>query len=180
MKKVLFLILIFISATNTFAQKILVDRVEDLLGFRQVLCTAKSETLDGWKYDFGLSAWDKLNSDSDELVYTIIVVSNCPIPNEGNLVFKLDNDDIISPKFLSTTDNATTIGTLTRTVFTIDKTDLDKLAIHGIVKMRVSNTTSYNEKNWKKDKMGKWLYNSYLLIRSKFNKSREDEILQGF
>ena len=180
MKKVLLLILFFISAANTFAQKILIDRVDDLLGFRQVICTAKSETLDGWKYDFGLSAWDEPNSDSDELSYTIIVVSNCSIPNEGNLVFKLDNDDIINTKFLSTTDNGTSTDILTRTVFAIDKTDLDKLATYGIVKMRVSNRTSYYEKNWKKDKMGKWLYNSYRLIQSKFNKSREDEILQGF
>ncbi len=179
MKKFLFYILIFISAANAFAQKILVDRVDDLLGFRQVICTAKSETLDGWKYDFGLSAWDKPNSGSNDLDYTIIVVSNCPIPNEGNLVFKLDNDDIISPNFLSTTDNATSTG-ISRTVFTIDKADLNKLATHGIVKMRISNRTSYYEKNWKKDKLGKWLYNSYLLIQSKFSKSRESEILQGF
>ena len=62
----------------------------------------------------------------------------------------------------------------------IDKTDLNKLATHGIVKMRISNRTSYYEKNWKKDKLGKWFYNSYLLIQNKFNKSRESEILQGF
>ena len=98
MKKILICILIFISAANTFAQKILVDRVDDL-GSREVICTAKSETLDGGKYDFGLSAWDCPNSDSNDLVYSIIVVSNCPIPNEGNLLFKLDNDDIISPEF---------------------------------------------------------------------------------
>ena len=179
MKKILICILIFISAANTFAQKILVDRV-DYLGSREVICTAKSETLDGGKYDFGLSAWDCPNSDSNDLVYSIIVVSNCPIPNEGNLLFKLDNDDIISPKFLSTTDNVTSTGILTRAVFMIDKTDLNKLATHGIMKMRISNRTSYYEKNWKKDKLGKWFYNSYLLIQNKFNKSRESEILQGF
>ena len=180
MKKILICILIFISAANAFAQKILVDRVDDLLGFREVICTAKSETLDGWKYEFGLSAWDNPNSGSNDLYYTIIVVSNYPIPNEGILLFKLDNDDIISPKFLSTTDNTTSTGILTRTVFTIDKTDLNKLATHGIVKMRISNRTSYYEKNWKKDKLGKWLYNSYLLIQNKFNISRESEILQDF
>ena len=171
--------LIFISAANTFAQKILVDRVDDT--GRQVICTPKSETLDGWKYDFGLSAWGCYpNSDSNDLIYSITVVSNCPIPNEGNLLFKLDNDDIISPKFISTTDNVTSTGILTRAVFMIDKTDLNKLATHGIVKMRISNRTSYYEKNWKKDKLGKWFYNSYLLIQIKFNKSRESEILQGF
>lgn len=181
MKKI-FLILFFTLFTIcSNAQKIEVDRMEDD-GRRQLMCSEKKEKLDGIEYRFTLKAFEKYG----HIDWCLLVSSFSYIPENVKILIKLGND-----KVLNLIVNNRTIGDITmpsysylignvaytspqRTadyytaLFELSEDELKDIEEYGIIKVRISSRNSYNEKSWRKDKLGKFLVKSWQKMAERF------------
>ena len=190
---ILFLSIFFTSINFCFAQKITVDRIEDD-GRRQVMCSSKDEKLDGVEYSFSVKAFEKYGI----IDWCLLVSSFNYISDNAILLIKLGNNEVLEIPI-----NNLNIGTvhMPSYSYTIGKiayhtpsneaeyysalfapTELQwsNIEQYGIIKIRISSRSSYNEKVWKKDKLGKFIAKSRAKIVERLNTTRVNSIYNDF
>ena len=190
---ILFLSIFFTSINFCFAQKITVDRIEDD-GRRQVMCSSKDEKLDGVEYSFSVKAFEKYGI----IDWCLLVSSFNYISDNAILLIKLGNNEVLEIPI-----NNLNIGTvhMPSYSYTIGKiayhtpsneaeyysalfapTELQwsNIEQYGIIKIRISSRSSYNEKVWKKDKLGKFIAKSRAKIAERLNTTRVNSIYNDF
>ncbi len=138
------------------AQRISVDRLETD-GRRQVMSTSKNVSLQGVSYSICLKVYDNEYSRN----WLILVASFRRIQENGILLIKLGNGDVLEfPCNNLNVGDVTVSGFPVKyysSVYKVNEDELDKISKYGIIKMRITDGLSYREKNWKKDKLGKYL-----------------------
>lgn len=128
-------------------------------------------SLDGSEYHFIVKAFERYG-DFD---WCLLVSSFNHIPENATLLIKLGNDENleipINNHYKSVIDKPTysyVIGNIVynttptsadyyRAIFDLTDSRYAKIEEYGITKIRISSRKSYNEKVWKKDKLGKFI-----------------------
>ena len=190
---ILFLSIFFTSINFCFGQKIKADRIEDD-GRRQVMCSSKDEKLDGVEYSFTVKAFEK----NGVIDWCLIVSSSNHISDNPILLIKLGNNEVLEIPI-----NNLHIGTIHMpsysysigdiayhtpsseeeyysAVFTPTELQWSNIEQYGIIKIRISSRASYNEKVWKKDKLGKFIAKSRAIIAERLNTRRINSIYNDF
>lgn len=90
MKKLLIVIVLFAVSIALDAQVIQVDRL-DPSGSRQIMTTGTSVKIEGYPYTFKLVAFTK----GDSSLWSLSVNSDAFISDNSEMLFKLDNDEIV-------------------------------------------------------------------------------------
>lgn len=175
------------------AQKIRTDRIEDD-GRRQIMCSKKEEKLDGAKYSFCIKAYESYGY----IDWCLLVSSFNYIPENVTLLIKLGNDEVITLYVNNRTESKIDMPTYSYVIgnvaysppirqadyytalFELSLDNLKKIEEHGIIKVRISSRNSYNEKSWKKDKLGKYLAKSWRKIEEKYNTTEIKSIYNDF
>ena len=190
---ILFLSIFFTSINFCFAQKITVDRIEDD-GRRQVMCSSKDEKLDGVEYSFSVKAFEKYGI----IDWCLLVSSFNYISDNAILLIKLGNNEVleipINNLHISTVHMPSysySIGNIAyhtpsreaeyySAIFAPTELQWSNIEQYGIIKIRISSRSSYNEKVWKKDKLGKFIAKSRAKIAERLNTTRVNSIYNDF
>ena len=191
------------ASISVSAQEIVVDKVAD--NYRCVEAsriTARSFT-DRVVWNFGLKGiTNKEETCPDSASYVLIINLNAaaPInyPETTTLLIKTGKDDVIELKSITAYHGNSVllgysynrpivgnVGTVSQNVitrniaeFVIEASDIEKLQ-DGVAKVRVQTTNGYLEKEYKKDKAGVKLYQSYLNIKKRLSEPQKS-IREGF
>ena len=193
MNRIFLFIILSVFAISINAQKIEVDRMEDD-GRRQLMCSGKKEKLDGLEYNFMLKAFEKYN----HIDWCLLVSSFVYIPENVSLLLKLGNDkvlylnvnnrtvdDITMPSYSYLIGNIA-YSTSQRTadyykaLFELTEEQLKEIEEYGILKVRISSRNSYNEKTWRKDKLGKFLAKSWHKMAERYSTTEVKSIWDEF
>lgn len=174
MKRLLTITSLFICATNMFAQKISVDRIESD-GRHQIMTTSKSYSVQGTDYSFCMKVFES----SEQKDWLLLVSSFSYIPMASELLIKLGNDDILylpvnnvhvgkvtNPEYGYTIGNVTTMTPSVdvdyySSVYELTPEKINKIDSLGIKKIRISNGTSYRDKTFEYNSLGKFLGKCY-------------------
>ena len=190
---ILFLSIFFTSINFCFAQKITVDRIEDD-GRRQVMCSSKDEKLDGVQYSFSVKAFEKYGI----IDWCLLISSFNYISDNAILLIKLGNNEVLEIPINNLNIGAVhmpsysySIGNIAyhapsseaeyySALFAPTELQWSNIEQYGIIKIRISSRSSYNEKVWKKDKLGKFIAKSRAKIAERLNTTRVNSIYNDF
>lgn len=183
MKKfIIFLILLHYNCC--FAQKISLDRMEDD-GRRQLMSSSYKEKLDGAEYSFTI----KVFQYEEYFDWGLLVSSYNYIPKNAIILLKLDNEDIINIPINSWSESKIDIpstygylGTINyyTALFELTENEFNLLKDHGILKIRISSRNSFNEKIWKKDKLGRFINKCRDIMTEQFTTTKVKSIHDDF
>ena len=193
MKKIFFLLLFLSVYITGFAQKIETDRIEDD-GRRQLMSSEHKEKLDGSEYQFIVKAYEKYG----QIDWFLLIASFRYIPDNAVLLIKLGNGDTISKLVNNRIESEISLPTYTYIVgnigvqsgpnkgmyytalFDFSEEQFQMIEEYGIEKIRISSRSSYNEKTWKKDKLGKFIKKCREKISKKLRNTRVKSIYDDF
>ena len=186
MKKFILFILLAISL-GANAQKVKLSRMEQD-GRWQIMTSEKKISLNGAEYSIILKAYVR-NGVPD---YCLLVSSFYTIPENAEVLFKLGNGETlyfpICNLKVGDISSSYVIGSVIVpnsrkhyiSVYDITEHEIQEMEEFGILKMRVTGGSSYREKEWKKDKIGKFLGKSRQVIEEEMKKYVTKDIWDGF
>ena len=200
MNKIILIIVFTFVSILSFGQKIIKDTENE--GIRTVETTgivARSFT-DIVVWNFGLEAHQNLNKDSIQYILCINLndTKKIPIANNGVFLIKTFNDDIIELTNIYSNHNTVTLGysyhrPILGSIGTVSANEIHrniayfiitenqlKLLEFGVKKVRVETNNGYEEKEYKKDKCGKFLFNSYNVINDYLKTTKIKSIKDNF
>ena len=169
------------------AQSVSVSRMESD-GRWQIMTTGKKIILNGAKYNICLKAYIT-NGVAD---YCLLISSYYTIPENAEVLFKLGNGEAlyfpinnlnigdINSNIISGNIIIPVSDKYYSSVYEISLDDMQKIKKHGILKMRITGGSSYREKTWKKDKLGRFLTNCKHVIDVERSKHVTKNIWEGF
>lgn len=193
MNRIFLLIIISVLTISINAQKIELDRIEDD-GRRQLMCSDRKEKLDGVEYNFILKAFEKYN----HIDWCLLVSSFSYIPENVSLLLKLGNDKVLYLNVNNRTVDEITmpsysylIGNIAYSapqktadyytaLFELKEEQLKDIEEYGILKIRISSRRSYNEKTWRKDKLGIFLVKSWHKMVERYATTKVKSIWDEF
>ena len=200
MNKIILTIVFTLVSILSFGQKIIKDTENE--GIRTVETTGIVARCfsDGVVWNFGLEAHQKLNKDSIQYILCINLndTKKIPIANNGVFLIKTFNDDIIELTNIYSNHNTVTLGysyhrPILGNIGTVSANEIHrniayfiitenqlKLLEFGIKKVRVETDNGYEEKEYKKDKCGKFLFNSYNVINNYLKTTKIKSIKDNF
>lgn len=195
MKKLIFILIIFFIPFTSFAQYIEFDWVEHD-GRRQITSYERKEIFYGTKYNISLNAVEKNNI----VDYCLLVSSYNFIPDNAKILIKLKSNEIIElyandriiesdtsivswsyiiGNSVFSTSKSIKSKDVYVGVFDITEEQLEKIKIFGITKLRISSRTSFYEKLYKKNNLGKFLTHCWYYIDQRL-KTDVKSIYEGF
>ncbi len=154
------------------AQQITFDRIEK--NETRHIGVGKMEiAIEGAKYDFSLTVFS--NSDSKD--YCLLISSFWKIEENCLVMLKLGNEDVVKlvanninvgqvdyPTYSPIIGNSSASGVMSTqkvnyyvSLYSLEEDLLAKIAKNGIIKLRVAYGNSYFEKNWQKDRLGRFI-----------------------
>ena len=170
MNRAFLIILLGLIYTNTHAQKINIDRIDED-GKRQIMTTSKSIFIKGMEYDACMKVYEKDNEQD----WYLLISSYNHIPNSAEILLKLGNEEIIylpannvNIGKVSTPGYAITSGKYTTflpskninyysSIYELSQTNMDKIDTFGITKIRISNGDEYIDRTFTYNYLGKFL-----------------------
>lgn len=180
MKHYIFIFLLMMSNITSFGQKVVENSIKD--DIRIILTseiTARSFT-DRVIWNFALGGYQKLN-DKDNVNYILRVTLNAmteiPITDKGIFLIKTFNDSILELTNISNNHYTVTLGYPYRynihcntANFIITEKQIKALK-EGVKKVRLETDDGFQEKEYKKDKCGEFIFHSYEIISSEMSKT---------
>lgn len=182
-KKIYLAIALCFTLISLNAQSISVDRIEED-GKRQIMTETKSFYIDQSKFHIGLKAF--VDQDSED--WLLLISSYLYLSEDTEVLLKLGNGEIIylpvnnvrvskvnSPTYAITYDFVTAIYEPTEknyysSVYVLSESDMDKIDLHGISKIRISLVEGFKDKEYRNNTLGKYLTNSRITIKKRLNK----------
>lgn len=168
--------LISLISIFSYAQKIVVDEMQNDLRVVETSAIVARNFTDTKVYIFGLRGY---SYDTEDIDYILIIringFSNISESSKKVLIKTFDNN-ILNLNTISSSNNkynlqliGTHIYNLDYCIFYIPISENDIVTLKsGLKKLRVELDSGYIDKEYKKDKVGEKLYNSYLLIKNRF------------
>lgn len=175
MTRYILIIFLTILSFDLFAQDITVDRIEDD-GRRQLMSSGKKEKLDGVEYQFTVKAYEQYGSiDWCLLVssFNYLPINNLHIGqiNQRSYSYSIGNISYFTPSRTADYYSA---------IFALSEEQFCKIEELGIIKIRISSRSSYNEKSWGKDKLGKFISKCRKLMVERFSTTSVKQIYDDF
>lgn len=183
-----------ILATSVYAQKVSVDRIESD-GRHQIMTTSKNFTIDGAKYSFSMKIYEGGYSTD----WCLLISSFYYIPESAEVLLKLGNGDLMYlPCNNVNVGNVTmpgygvTIGGYTSispsrdvdyysSIYELSPEKIDKIAEHGIKKIRISTGTTFRDKEFSGNPLGKFLVKCRKKIQERLdNPQRKKNLFDDF
>lgn len=199
-KYILCLIMLLISICNN-AQTIISDKmVNDSIRTIETSNVMYRKFTDTVIWNYGIKCFYNTNSKETKFILIINLNANSDISykEHGKLLIKLFNDSIIALDNVGTLYNNVilgysyhkpiygNIGIITKNVITrniseffITKRQLESLH-SGIKKVRVETINGYQEKEYKNDKIGKKLYDSFTLLLNTIENNKPTNFYNNF
>lgn len=193
MKKLLFILVSVVCLTScgTLALSsyspslISVDRMEDGGTRRQIMGETVDYKLDGAKYSFGIKVFD-YNGYRD---WMLLVSSFSPIPNDGKLLIKLGNEEVLTLPV-----NNVNVGDIDvsgiygyyktldyySSVYEMSPSDFQKIKEYGIIKIRISTPYSYRDKEFYNNSLGSYITRCKEQIDTRLATTRHKSITEDF
>jgi hypothetical protein len=174
MRKLTTFMLAFVTmfCISSKAQQITFDRIEK--NETRHIGVGKMEiAIEGAKYDFSLTVFSK----SDSRDYCLLISSFWKIEENCLVMLKLGNEDVVKlvanninvgqvdyPTYSPIIGNSSASGVMSTqkvnyyvSLYSLEEDLLTKIAKNGIIKLRVAYGNSYFEKNWQKDRLGRFI-----------------------
>ncbi len=186
MKK-LFLFILLATSIATNAQIVDVSRMEKD-GRWQIMVTGKKISLNNARYNICLKAYIKKGIPD----YCLLISSFYTIPENAEVLFKLGNGETlylpINNLHIGDINESYIIGRVVvpnsrkyySSIYDISESELKKIEEFGIIKMRITGGSSYREKEWNKDKIGKFLGRSKHVIEEEMRRHVTKDIWEDF
>ena len=200
MKKIILIFVLVMLNVVSFGQSVVKDITKDNVRTIETSgITARSFT-DRVVWNFGLEAHKSINNDSVQyiLIINLNTMKEIPISDKGIFLIKTFDDNILELTNLYTNHNTVTLGysyhyPIIGNIGTISSNNLHrniayyiitenqlKMLKNGIKKVRVETDNGYQEKEYEKDKCGKFLFKSYEIISQNMHKIRTKSIKENF
>lgn len=178
-KQIYLTIALCFTLININAQSISVDRIEED-GKRQIMTETKSFYINQTEFHIGLKAF--VNKDSEK--WLLLISSNVYLSQDNEVLLKLGNGEIIylpvnnimvrkinTPTYAITYDFVTAIYEPTEknyysSVYVLSESDMDKIDLHGISKIRISLVEGFKDKEYRNNALGKHLTKSRSNIKN--------------
>lgn len=178
-KRIYLTIALCFTLININAQSISVDRIEED-GKRQIMTETKSFYIDKSKFHIGLKAF--VDQDSED--WLLLISSYLYLSEDTEVLLKLGNGEIIylpvnnvraskvnSPTYAVTNDFVTAIYEPTEknyysSVYVLSESDMDKIDLYGISKIRISLAEGFKDKEYINNALGKHLTKSRSNIKN--------------
>jgi hypothetical protein len=190
--------LLIVITIPTKAQKIAWDEMREG-NIRSTSTEGIEMKIDNATYKFSMAAFSEYYSKKYYLIISSIwhMEDNCTLMiklgNEENvkLIAHNVNSSIIDyPSYNPIIGGPSASGILSTqkvdyyvSIYNLNNELLDKIEKHGIIKIRIGTYgNTYNEQNWKKDKLGKYLKKSHIKIEEQLQNPIETQksIENGF
>jgi len=170
---------------NTHSQEISFDRIEKG-GIRHIGTESLEMDIDNATYNFSLTVFSGESSKD----YCLLISSFSKIEENCIVMLKLSNDEIVKltannlnvgqvdyPKYSPIIGGTTASGILSTqkvdyyvSIFSLNDDLLNRIEEYGIIKIRVAYFGTYNERSWRKDRLGKYIKRCHLKLEEKLQK----------
>jgi hypothetical protein len=193
-KKIYVAIALCFTLTCLNAQGIFLDRIEED-GIRQIMTQTKSFSIDQSEFNIGLEVFVQ----QDTKHWFLMIGSYLYLSQDNEVLLKLGNDEVIhlkvnnvhvgqvnSPTYAVTNDFVTTIYEPTKknlylSTYVLTESDMDKIDLHGIVKIRISLADGFRDKVYRNNTLGKHLTKSRSVINNLIKEPNSTkDLYQGF
>ncbi len=202
MKKIFLSLVISVISVISYGQKIIKDIVNNDIRIVETSSVCGRSFTDRVVWNFGLEGHININ-DTTNIQYLLGInlnaMSKIPIKDKGTLLIKTFDNNIIELSNLFAMHNGSKIigysyhKPLIGNVGTISSNEIHRniayfiineeqinLIKSGIIKVRIETDNGYVEKEYKKDKCGEYLYNSYKLIKNQIISTNAPSIKDDF
>ena len=192
MKQYIFIFVLIMPNIASFGQKVVGNRVKDNIRTIDTSEIAARSFTDRVIWLFALEAYQNLN-DKDDVKYVLIVTLNAmteiPITDKGIFLIKTFNDSILELTSIHNHHYTVTLGYSSRrpilgNIGTVSANNLHcntakfiitekqiKALKEGVKKVRLETDDGFQEKEYKKDKCGEFIFHSYEIISSEMSKT---------
>ncbi len=148
------------------------------------MSSGRNIKLDGATYNFIVKAYERFGY----IDWCILISSFCYIPQNATLLIKLGNNEVISVVVNNLNVGKVTTGygyiyskvDYYSAIFDLSNEQFSKIEENGIVKIRISSRSSYKEKVWNKDKLGKYVANCRRKMIERFATTKVKSIYEDF
>lgn len=200
MKKIILCFVLTMINIVCFGQSIVKDIIKDNIRTIETSGITARNFTDRIVWNFGLEAHQNIEKDSIQyiLIINLNAMIEIPITDKGIFLIKTFNDDVIELKNLYGNHNTVTLGysyhrpiignigtvsanNIHRNVayFIISENQI-KMLENGIKKVRIETDNGYQEKKYKKDKCGHFLFKSYEIILQNMRKMKSKSLKENF
>lgn len=193
-KQIYLTIALCFTLININAQNISIDQTgED--GIRQIMTQTKAFSIDQSEFNIGLEAF--VQQDSKH--WFLNIASYLYLSQDNEVLLKLGNDEVIhlkvnnvhvaqvnSPTYAITNDFVTTIYepvkiNLYSSTYVLTESDMDKIDLHGIAKIRISLSDGFRDKVYINNTLGKYITKSRSIINNLIKEPNSTkDLYQGF
>ena len=192
MKQYIFIFVLIMPNIASFGQKVVGNSVKDNIRTIETSEIAARSFTDRVIWLFALEAYQNLN-DKDDVKYVLIVTLNAmteiPISDDGVFLIKTFNDSILELTSIHNGHNTVTLGysyhrPILGNVGTVSANNMHrntanfiitekqiKALKEGVKKGRLETDDGFQEKEYKKDKCGEFIFHSYEIISSEMSKT---------
>ena len=176
MKKILTTVLISLISIFSYAQKIVIDEMQNDLRVVETSAIVARNFTDTKVYIFGLRGYSYNTEDVDYILIIRINGFSNISENSKKVLIKTFNNNVLNLSTLSSSNNKYNLQVIGNHIYNLDycifyvpisENDIITLK-SGLKKLRIELDSGYIDKEYKKDKVGEKLYNSYLLIKNQF------------
>lgn len=193
-KRIYVAIALCFTLTCLHAQSIILDRIEED-GSRQIMTKTQSFYIDQTEFYIGLKAF--IDQDSED--WLLLISSYHYLSKDTEVLLKLGNGEVIhlkvnnvhvgqvnSPTYAVTNDFVTAIYEPTKknyysSVYVLSQTNMDKIDLHGISKIRISLAEGFKDKKYSNNTLGKHLTKSRSVINNLIKEPNSTkDLYQGF
>lgn len=200
MRKIILCFVLIITNIVCFGQSIIKDITKDSIRTIETSGIIARNFTDKVVWSFGLKAYQNIEKDSIQYILSINLnaMVEIPITDNGIFLIKTFNNDVIELKNLYGNHNTVTLGysyyqPIIGNIGTISAIDMHKNAAYfiisenqikmlenGIKKVRLETDNGYQEKEYKKDKCGYFLFKSYEIILQNMHKVKSKLLKENF
>lgn len=184
--RILAFLFTYILATSVYAQKVSTDRIESD-GRHQIMTTSKCFSIDGVRYKFCMKIFEGTYSSD----WCLLISSFHYIPESAEVLLKLGNGDIMYlPCNNVNVGNVTipgygiTIGGITSispssdvkyysSLYELSLEKINEIAKYGIKKIRISTGTTFRDKEFSRNSLGKFLVKCHKNIQERLDNPLE-------
>lgn len=188
--KRIFIIFACMLTISVYAQKVSLDRIESD-GKHQIMTSSKDFSIEGAKYSFCMKVFEGFYTTD----WCLLISSYNYISDHAEVLLKLGNGELmylpcnnVNKGKVSTPGYGIPIGTITyitpskevdyySSLYALSTEQIDKIAMYGIRKIRISTGTAYRDKEFPGNSLGKFLVKCCKKIQERLDNPQKKKSL---
>lgn len=195
------ILIVFMSLITVAGnRKIVVDKYDDGVHVVEALGCRPSSFTDSKVLNIGLQRWTEDTDTTYVVITNVVAAVNLGAFDDAKMLIKLKDDEIVELNSITSTEetanvrygNPTVWKTRFANFYNSNSMDVSKNINYwyitpeqimklnkGVTKIRIQFLSSPYEKEWKKDKIGGVIVDSYNALKN-YNNDESSEIYEGF